>query len=210
VEQLYPVGLVLKGKRCVVVGGGQVAARKARSFVETGASVAVISPEICAELGSLEGVETFRREFTGTDLDGTFLVVGATDSIEVNSQVAAEAERRGILVNIVDEPALCNFYVSATVNRGDLCIGISTGGTSPALAKKLREELELRYGAEYEVLTRLLGEYREKVRRSVNDTAKRAAILTRLAGAGLETVIRDSGEPAARRRIEEIISEACR
>jgi len=185
-----------------------VAAGKARSLVETGADVVVISPEICDELGSIERVETVRREFTGTDLDGTFLVVAATDSADVNGRVAAEAHRRGILVNIVDEPVSSNFYVNAMVNRGNLCIGISTGGTSPALAKKLREELELLYGPEYATLTRLLGEYRDKVRRSVDDSGKRADIFTRLVGAGIETVIRESGERAARRMIERIVSEA--
>ena len=161
--RLYPVSLVLKDRKCVVVGGGTVAFRKAASLVEAGARVTVIAPEICAKLEALEGAEQIRREFAEPDLDGVFLAVGATDSSETNERVAAEAERRGVLVNIVDVPSLCNFYVSSSVNRGDFHIGISPGGASPALARKVRQELESAYGPEYEVLTRL--EPRRRCRR---------------------------------------------
>ncbi len=206
-SRLYPVSLVLQGKKCLVVGGGTVAFRKAEALLEAGAAVTVISPAICDELMALDDVDKIERAFAATDLEGMFLVVGATDSREVNQRVAAEAERRGMLVNIVDDPSLCNFYVNSGIDRGSLHIGISTGGASPALAKRIRQELEARYGAEYEVLTRLLREYREKVQQTVDNSSKRRAILARLADAGLETVIAESGEPAARRRIEKIIAE---
>ena len=206
---MYPVSLILKGRKCVVVGGGTVASRKAATLVEAGARVTVIGPEICDEIEGLEGVEKIRREFTEPDLDGMFLVIGATDSSETNERVAAEAERRGLLVNIVDVPPLCNFYVSSSVNRGDFHIGISTGGTSPALAKKVRKELETAYGPEYEALTRLLGEYRHKVVETVDDAATRKVILTRLAESELAAVIKESGEAAARDVIDAIIAQEC-
>jgi len=205
--QLYPVSLVLKDRKCVVVGGGTVAFRKSASLVEAGAHVTIISPEICDEIEAMEGVEKIRREFAEPDMDEVFLAVGATDSNETNGRVAAEAGRRGMLVNIVDTPSLSNFYVSSSVDRGDFHIAISTGGTSPALAKKVRQELEAAYGPEYKVLTRLLGEYRDKVIETVDDAATRRVILTRLANSELETVIKESGEAAARQAIEGIVAE---
>jgi len=204
---MYPVSLVLRDRKCIVVGGGTVASHKAATLVEAGARVTVIAPEICDEIEALESVEKIRREFTEPDLDGVFLAVGATDSSETNERVAVEAERRGLLVNIVDVPSLCNFYVGSSINRGDFHIGISTGGASPALAKKVRQELEAAYGPEYEVLTRLLGEYREKMVETVDDAAVRRAILTRLANSELGTVIKESGEAAARHAIDAIIAE---
>ncbi len=207
--RLYPVSLILKDRKCVVVGGGTVASRKAASLVEAGARVTVIGPEICDEIEDLERVETIRREFTEPDLDGVFLVIGATDSSKTNERVAAEAERRGVLANMVDVTQLGNCYVSSSVKRGDFHIGISTGGTSPALAKKVRRELEAAYGPEYEVLTRLLGEYRDKVIEAVDDAATRRVILTRFADAGLAVVIKESGETAARDVIDAIIAEEC-
>jgi len=203
----YPVSLVLEGKRCLVVGGGRVALRKSESLKDAGAVVTVISPAICDELADLDGVDKIVRPFAVTDLDGVFLVIGATDSREVNRLVANESARRGILCNIVDDPPLCNFYVNSSVSRGDLNIAISTGGVLPALSKHIRQELEKVYGPEYEVLVRLLGEYRDKLREQVADISVRAAVMTRLVNAGIETVIKDHGETEARRKIKEIIAE---
>jgi len=150
--KFYPVFIDLAGRRCLVVGGGTVAARKVRSLLDSGARVVVVSPSVCEEVERLaaEGrVEWRRREFADYDLEGSFLVIGATDSHEVNRRVFREAERRAMLANIVDEPEVCNFIVPALVRRGEFQVAISTGGASPVLARKLRRELEKRFGPVY-------------------------------------------------------------
>ena len=141
----YPVYLSLEGKKCVVVGGGEVAWRKVETLLAAGTKVCLVSPEITPgidELVKAGKLVHIRREYRTGDLEGAFLVIGATDNEDINRQVACDAEKTGILVNIVDVPKLCNFIVPSKVERGDLIISISTGGTSPALAKKIRKQLE--------------------------------------------------------------------
>jgi precorrin-2 dehydrogenase/sirohydrochlorin ferrochelatase len=205
--QPYPISLVLTDKKCLVVGGGKVAWRKAESLKNAGAVVTVIGPGICDELMAIDGIEKVPRAFAVSDLDGMFLVIGSTDSAEVNQLVAVEAQRRGILCNIVDKPPLCNFYVNANVNRGDLNISISTGGSSPALSKRIRKELDVTYGPEFEVLTRLMNEYRQKTRETVPDISVRGDLMNKLVNAGIEIIIKEAGEDAARQKIERIIAD---
>ena len=148
----YPVFIDLAGRRCLVVGGGNVAARKVISLLEAGARVVVVSPAAGEEIRKLaaEGaVEWLRREFAEYDLEGSFLVIGATDDPQTNRRVFHEAERRAMLANIVDEPEVCNFIVPSLLSRGDFQVAISTGGASPILARKLRRELEKRFGPAY-------------------------------------------------------------
>ena len=162
----YPLYLNIADKRCVVVGGGEVAARKVERLVSCGARVTVIVRELGPALdvlkknGRLEHVESdYRKEH----LRGAFLVIGATDSPEVNERVYRDSKEEGILVNVVDDPGLCDFILPSLMERGDLSIAVSTGGKSPALARKIRQELESIYGPEYEVLLGIMGALREKV-----------------------------------------------
>ncbi len=142
----YPVFLDVRGRGCVVVGGGSVAARKVRGLVEAGASVTVVSPEVCADLDALAdagaAVEVRRRPFEATDLDGAVLAIAATDDPAVNEAVSRAAQARGIPVNVVDRPVLSTFIVPATVGRGRLQVAVSTAGASPAFARRLRERIE--------------------------------------------------------------------
>ncbi len=141
----YPVYLDINGRKCVVVGGGAVGARKVNTLLACGARVTVISPEATAELNDLAeqgGISLIRRPYQSSDLDGAFMVIGATDDEAINHRVHADAEARNLLCNIVDQPRVCNFILPSIVQRGDLVIAVSTSGRSPAFAKKLRKELK--------------------------------------------------------------------
>lgn len=164
----YPVFLNLSGKRCVVIGGGQVALRKVRALLEHRASVDVISPELCSELGQLaerEEVRVFNREYRTGDLKGALIAIAATDYSETNLKVAEEAQRNAVLVNVVDDAANSDFITPAYVRRGDVAIAISTSGRSPALARKIRTRLEKYFSNEYASLALLLDEVRAEVKR---------------------------------------------
>ncbi len=145
---LYPIFLDLSGRRCVVVGGGEVASRKARKLLQARARVVVISPEIKPELESV-AVEVHHRLYEEGDLEGAYLAFAATDSREANSAVAREAEERGIPVNVADEPSEGDFALPSTLRRGRLQVAVSTGGASPTLARKIKDELEEVFGSEW-------------------------------------------------------------
>ncbi|MDH7571628.1 MAG: bifunctional precorrin-2 dehydrogenase/sirohydrochlorin ferrochelatase, partial [Armatimonadota bacterium] len=143
--QFYPVALRLEGRRVLVVGAGAVARRKVKTLLACGARVRVVAPEADPELARLaaEGeIELVLRPYRAEDLDGAFLALAAANASRVNAQVAEDARRRGVLVNCADAPDASDFLVAAAVPRGDLLIGIFTGGNSPALARRLREEIE--------------------------------------------------------------------
>lgn len=202
----YSVSLNLEDAPCLVVGGGVVALRKVESLIAAGARVKVVSPQVAPEIEALEEVEIARRKFRVEDLRGRFLVISATDDREANEKVAGAARRRGMLVNVVDVPDLCNFFVNSQVRRGDLTISVSTGGASPALAKRIRKELERRYGEEYAGFLSLMREYRPMIIREVADPGRRGRIFKQLADARIEEVYRSEGETAARKAVEEIIN----
>ena len=145
---LYPIFLDLSGRRCVVVGGGEVASRKARKLLQARAEVVVISPEIKAELESV-AVEIHRRPYKEGDLDDAYLAFAATDSREVNAAVAREAKERGIPVNVADRPSEGDFAAPSVLRRGGLQVAVSTGGASPALARRIKDELEESFGPEW-------------------------------------------------------------
>jgi len=203
----YSISLSLEDVPCLVVGGGTVALRKIESLIASGAKVKVVSPQALPEIEALEEVEIIRRAFRSEDLHGRFLVISATDDRSVNEEVALAAKKRSMLVNVVDVPDLCNFYVNAQVLRGDLAISVSTGGASPALAKRIRKELERQYGEEYEGFLLLMREYRPMVLNEIADPNRRKSAFERLARDGIEKIYREDGESAARKAIEDIINE---
>ncbi|MEW6574167.1 MAG: bifunctional precorrin-2 dehydrogenase/sirohydrochlorin ferrochelatase [Bacillota bacterium] len=142
---LYPAFIKLKDRQCLVVGGGKVAARKVQMLLDCGAHVRVVSPEATGELAvrAASGeIEWVKRGFEEGDTTGAFLVVSATDDGEVNARVARECGERNILLNVVDKPEFCSFYVPSVVRRGQLTVAISTGGKIPLLARRLKERLE--------------------------------------------------------------------
>ena len=164
----YPVFLNVKGRKCAVIGGGQVALRKVTTLLEDGARVTVISPELCPELVSLaekKEIIVLNREYRKGDLKGAFVAIAATDSSIINRQVAAEAREKSVLVNVVDDAGYSDFIAPSIVRRGDITIAISTSGQSPALARKLRTKIEKEFGEEYARLGRLLDEVRAEARK---------------------------------------------
>lgn len=206
----YPINLVrLEKKRCVVVGGGDVALRKAQSLLHAGAlKVVVISPRLDDGLSQLrrqERIEHIARGYRPGDLKGAFLVIATTDDPEVNRSVSQEAEAEGILVNVVDDPDRCNFIVPSTLRRGDLVIGVCTGGQSPTLAASLRRELERTLGSEYSGFLELAGDLRRRAARELPASA-RASFWHDLAGSQALALLRDGEEEQARRLANELLA----
>jgi precorrin-2 dehydrogenase / sirohydrochlorin ferrochelatase len=205
-SKFYPIHLDVTGKKCVIIGGGKVAYRKACSLKESGADVVVVSPEVCSEMVNEEGLVLIKKEYEEYFLDGALLVIAATDNEAINKKVTLDAEKRNIIVNVVDYPERCSFIVPSTINRGDLCISISTGGASPAVAKRIREELEAVFGKEYEEYLDLLTKMRSLAMTTVEDDAKRRRILQRLAEKDIFDIVRVEGVEVAEAKMRDIIS----
>jgi len=201
--------LKLGGKRCLVVGGGAVACRKVESLVECEARVEVIAYELVETLKSMinRGLVSYQPGgYHSSLLSGTTLVVAATNDPAVNHQVAEDCRSRGILVNVVDDPAYCDFYVPSVVQRGDLSISISTNGKSPLLARRLRERLEREFDEAYGHLVDYLGLAREKAQaRGLNEEQQRA-VYTKLLDSKLLELLRQGNFNAAEELVAECIS----
>jgi precorrin-2 dehydrogenase/sirohydrochlorin ferrochelatase len=181
---MFPIFLKLEGRRCLVVGAGTVAEGKIRGLLDAGASVAVVAPKAVLQVQkwAREGVISWNpRAFEPRDLDRVLMVVAATSFPELNAEILREARLRNVLANAVDDPGNCDFYYPAVVKRGDLQIAISTGGRSPALAQRLRQELEEQFGPEYESWVRELGEARDELMAAVRDRDARKKLLHQLA-----------------------------
>ena len=158
-KRYYMACLDLTGRSCLVVGGGRVATEKAEGLLECGARVTVVAPEIRPELAALD-VETLERRYQASDLDGRFLVVAATSSHEVNTRVWADAEGGHMFCNVADAPELCSFILPAVVRRDPIAIAVSTGGASPALAQRIRDEIGEVVGPGHAELARTLRDLR--------------------------------------------------
>lgn len=166
------------------MGAGTVAEGKIRGLIDAGAQVTVVAPKAVFQIRrwQWEGVLTWKpREFDPRDLDGISIVIAATNSHELNTEIYKEAQARNVLCNAVDDPGNCDFYYPAVVNRGDLQIAISTNGRSPALAQRLKGELEEQFGPEYEAWLQELGEAREQLFAAEVDPEARKRLLHRLA-----------------------------
>jgi len=180
-NRYYPAFLNIIGKRCVVVGGGEVALRKVRVLLDYGADVMVVSPAICSGLGKLadeKRIEILLRKYRTADLDGAFIAIAASDERDVNGAIAADARKQRIPINVVDDPDGSDFLIPSSMRRGDLAVAVSTGGKSPALARRIKNELELYFGEEYIVLIDLVAEVRAELKskgvRPGNDIWQRA------------------------------------
>ena len=161
----YPVMLDLRGRRCLVVGGGTVAHRKIAGLLDAGATVAVVAPGIDQSVLELDGaLVVTRRRYRTSDLDGVHLVITCTDDPEVNRRVAEDATRRRIWVNSADDPSNCTFTLPAVARRGDLTLAISTNGRSPALARWLRRRFEREFDEAWVALLDVLAEVRAEAR----------------------------------------------
>lgn len=181
---LFPMFLKLEGRPCLVVGAGSIAESKVRSLLAAGAEVRVVAPQArkpVADWARAGVIAWEARPFEAHDLEGVFLVIAATASAVLNEQVFREAQTRRILCNAVDDPEHCDFYFPAVVRRGDLQVAVSTGGRSPALAQRLRRELESQFSARYAGWLQELGKSRDRLLNSDLDPERRRQILHALA-----------------------------
>jgi precorrin-2 dehydrogenase/sirohydrochlorin ferrochelatase len=184
VSSLFPMFTKLEGRRCLVVGAGKVGEPKIGGLIDTGASIHVVALEASETVRqwASEGKITLElRKFANQDLEGIFLAVVATSSRALNSSVYQEAQRLGVLCNVVDVPEYCDFYYPAVVRRGDLQVAISTNGQSPSLAQKLRQQLERQFGPGYAQWVADLGETRRLVLASDLDPERKRDLLLSLA-----------------------------
>jgi precorrin-2 dehydrogenase/sirohydrochlorin ferrochelatase len=181
---LFPMFMKLEGRSCLVVGAGTVGEPKINSLVTAGASVRVVAlhtTAAVAEWAQAGAITWEARAFNSADLDGTFLVIAATNSSDVNAAIFHQARQRNILCNVVDDPEHCDFYYPAVVRRGDLQLAISTKGQSPALAQRIRRELEMQFGPEYGAWLEELGRARQQLFASKIDPEQRRRLLHELA-----------------------------
>lgn len=196
---LFPAFLKLNNRPVLVVGGGAIAASKIPALLEAGARVTVVAPKLSHTLVEWvrdREIDWLPKPFEGDDLLGMFLVIAATSLHDVNESVFLEAEKRHILCNAVDDIDHCHFYYGAIVQRGDLQIAVSTNGKSPALAQRLREELEEQYGPEYAAWLAWLGAAREVLRAQSSDLETTKRWLHLLASRAMfERFLLDNADP---------------
>ena len=203
----YPVFLDIRDKKCVIVGGGEVAARKAERLLDCCAKVFVISPKLSPELSALKEknlISHIATEYTGDLIHGVALIIGATDDEKTNAAISLDARKKGIPVNIVDDPQKCDFILPSLVQRGDLAIAIGTGGKSPALARHLREELEAKYGEEYKIFLNILGNLRVKM---VKNEGMGKDWFESMLAAGILDFIKEKNVEKVKKTVHEITGE---
>ena len=206
----YPVFLDLNNQKVLVVGGGDVAERKIRTLLIYGCRISIISPHLTRHLKQLVAKKRIHHlpyESLGTVMDDAFMVIAATDDQEVNTQIASQAKEKGLLVNAVDQPGDCNFIMPSIVKRGDLQIAISTAGKSPALAKKLRKDMESIVGPEYDSFLELLGMIRKKLLSKGQPSSRNKTIFQKLVGSNLLELIKKGDRNEIRDTLRSILGE---
>jgi len=190
----YPVNLDVRGRSCLVVGGGRVGARKVDTLLQCNAAVTVVSPETTAKLDQLAAdgkIQLEKRAYRTSDVKGRFLVIGATDNERLNRQIHTDAETHSVLCNIADRPEICNFTLPAIVQRGDFTLAISTAGKSPAFAKHMRRLLEAQFGPEYGELLELMGAIRHKLLAAAHEPEAHKPLFEQLIAGDLLTLVKE-------------------
>jgi precorrin-2 dehydrogenase len=204
----YPIFLDIEGRNVVIIGGGNVCARKAETMMNYGARVTVISPQFTGEIEkwAADGALQIRRKtYEESDLDGANIVIASTDDEAVNTQIASDCRRRRIPVNVVDVTHLCEFIVPAIIEKGSIQIAVSTGGKSPALARTLKEDLMRSVGPEYDEVNQLLGSLRAEAKKVLPTDVDRKRFFDGIIAEGILDMLR-SGR---RRDAYETIARAC-
>jgi precorrin-2 dehydrogenase/sirohydrochlorin ferrochelatase len=206
----YPINLNIAGRKCLVVGGGPVAARKVLSLLECGARVRVVSPvvnKLIADAAAEGRIEWLQRRYSGSDLEGMFLVFAATSNSDTQDRIGADSRRAGVLLNCVDDPEKCDFQVPAKIRRGKLLIAISTGGGSPALAARIKGHLQKEYGPEYGLLVDLMAAVREQLVGNVSPERNRR-LFHEILSLPLLDLLKDEKWHAIQNRLSEILPES--
>jgi len=206
----YPIYLDVQNRHCLVVGGGCVVIRKVLTLLECSAAVTVVSPVVHEKLQALSNkgkIALEIRTFQPSDINGKFLVIGATDNQMLNQQIHTVAERLGVLCNIADQPDACNFILPSIVNKGDLVIAISTSGKSPAFAKKLRQDFEKQFGSEYADFLKLMGAIRKKLLAKDHKPEVHKPLFEQLITRGLVEMIKDRKNRDINLLLHELLGE---
>lgn len=209
----YPIHLDIQNRSCLVVGGGGVGTRKVMALLKCGARVTVVSPVISERLQNHAETAPLTlkpRPYRTADIEGVFLVIGATDDEALNRQISHDAENRNTLCNIADRPEVCNFILPSIVQRKDLVITISTSGQSPALAKKMRKTLEGQFGDEYGELLQLMGAIRKKLLRQAHEPEAHKPLFEQLINSDLSAMIRESKTEAINALLFKILGDGYR
>ena len=204
----YPIYLDIENRSVVIIGGGNVCARKAETMMKYGARVTVVSPEFTEEIEgwAREGCLALqRKEYDPSDLDGANIVIASTDVQQVNEQIAADCRARRIPVNVVDVTPLCEFIVPAIIESGSIQIAVSTGGKSPALARTLKEDLQRSIGPEYAEVNDVLGTLRDSAKRVLPTDVDRKRFFDGIIAQGILPLLREG----KRREAYETIARAC-
>jgi precorrin-2 dehydrogenase / sirohydrochlorin ferrochelatase len=204
----YPIYLDIEGRDVLIIGGGNVCARKAETMMKYGARVTIVSPEFTDEIEgwSRAGVLQLRRKtYEEADLGGASVVIASTDDPCVNARIARDCRRRKIPVNVVDVTHLCEFIVPAIVERGSIQIAISTGGKSPALARTLKEDLQKFVGPEYDEINLVLGTLRSGAKKTLPTDVDRKRFFDSIIAEGVLDMMRQG----QRQRAYETIATAC-
>jgi precorrin-2 dehydrogenase/sirohydrochlorin ferrochelatase len=197
----YPVFLNVLDKKAVIIGGGKVSERKALALIKAGACVTVVSPDLSEQLKRLKEkklIHHLSRPYQKKDIAKAFIVIAATDSPDVNTRISKDA---GGLVNVVDVPPLCNFIAPSVIQRGPLTLAISTSGTSPALAKTIRKELETLYGPEIGGFLKFLSVIRRKALARIPDQKEREKFLKGLASDTMLKTLRSKGLQEVKKKV---------
>ena len=204
-----PLFLDLSDQPCLVIGGGAVAARKIQSLIDVGARVTVVAPLVgptAAELAERHGFEVALREFQETDVRGRLLVIAATGDVDVNRRAFAACRERHVLINTVDDPALCTAIFPSIVDRGPVTVAVSTGGASPTLARRIREQIETLLPAGTGRLAEFLGGWRARARAAVPDIDARRRLWENALDGNIPALIADGNEQAADAELERLAS----
>ncbi len=204
----YPLFLDLNDRPCVVIGGGRIAADKTHALLEARARVTVVAQDLIGSLADLAAVGRIKhaaRLYQTGDLAGSVLAISATDDSAVNRLVWEEGRRSGVLVNVVDDVPLCDFIAPSVIRQGDLTVAISTSGKAPALAVRIRESLEEKFGREYARFLELAGAIRQSLAEKNPDFNARRTLWYRLVDSDVLDLLRAGDEDAAYQKIEAIM-----
>jgi siroheme synthase-like protein len=204
----YPIFLDIEDRSVVIIGGGNVCARKAETMMNYGAKVTIVSPEFTEEIeqwGAAGKLTMRRKRYEETDLDGANIVIASTDDTATNERIAADCRRRRIPVNVVDVTPLCEFIVPAIIDKGSVTLAVSTGGKSPALARTLKEDLQRMVGPEYAEVNDALGTLRDAAKRTLPTDVDRKRFFDGIIARGILDMLRQG----RRREAYQAIAEAC-
>lgn len=200
----YPIYLDIEDRSVVIIGGGTVCARKAEAMMKYGARVTIVSPQVTGEIEQWisSGMLTVRRKvYEESDLPGASIVIASTDDPCVNARVARDCRRRKIPVNVVDVTHLCDFIIPAIVERGSIQVAVSTGGKSPALARRLKEDLQKLVGPEYDEVNQLMGALRASAKKTLATDVERKRFFDAIIAAGILDMLRGGRRDEAYRAV---------